>query len=151
MSKTCVMVQYTVPYVEFGSELQQARTARMFEEAEKYIKARKSPTAGVWRAAKGIVEAEVVDTTNPPLVQQWIDDYRRPHLWNVPVGQVDTVMYTMFTDAQSANEWVDFCRTVGCYDVKIVTEADRGVNPSVPSTLADFPTDEQIAPFLWTE
>lgn len=145
------MVQYTVPYCEFGSELQQARTSKMFEEADKYIKARKSPTANVWRDFRGINEEEVRDPNTPPLVQQWLDDYRHPHMWNVPVGQVDTVMYTIFTDAQSANEWVDFCKTIGCYDVKIVTEADRGVDPSVPSMLADFPTDEHIASFMWAE
>lgn len=144
-------MQYTLPYCEVGSVLQQTRSTKMFEEADKYIKARKSPTARVWRAAKGIVEADVVDPNTPPLMRQWLDDPRRPHLWTTPDIQDDVVMYTIFTDTQSATEWVSFCETMGCYDVRIITEADRGVVPGVPATLADFPTDEQIAPFLWTE
>lgn len=158
MSKTCSVVQYTLPYYEFGSALQVARTARVFEEADKYIKARKSPTAEVWRTALGVTEA----ATYVPH-----DDYRRPHMWTMPWSTVDSetgnivrnyrdentdmVMYRIFVDEQSATEWAEFCSTMGCYDVRIITEADRGVVPGVPSTLADFPTDEQIAPFLWNE
>lgn len=146
------MVQYALPYVDPKSSTFKSLSNLILDEADKFIKARKMTKYGVWpRGELGYLPAE--DYRLAPCcskLENELDANGNIVYKHFEPGK-DMVFYRILMDQQSANEWMDIVTNLGFHTVRIITEADRGVLEGVPATLRDFPTDETVAQFLWSE
>ena len=151
MSKSYFMVQYALPYVDPTSNTFKSLSDLILSEADKFIKARKMTKYGVWpreyshlpaddyRMAPRCSKMDNEIDANGNIIYKYFDPGK------------DMVFYRILMDQQSANEWMDIVTNLGFHTVRIITEADRGVLEGVPANLSDFPTDETVAQFLWSE
>lgn len=147
------MVQSTLPYIDPTSSAVRALTTILLEEADKYIKARKMPKFGAWSNPDDELYIHNEDYRLALCTNKQINtkDADGNLVFQYFKEDKDIVAYRILMDQQSANEWIDFCTELGFHTVRIITEEDRGVVEGVPATLRDFPTDERVAEFLWTE
>lgn len=147
------MVQYTLPYIDPNSSAFKDLSTLILGEADKYIKARKMTKFGAWASVNDEMYLPWGDYRGAALLskQPNIKDADGNIVFRYFEEGKDMVFYRILMDQQAANDWMNFVTELGFHTVRIVTEEDRGVVEGVPANLKDFPSDETVAQFLWTE